>query len=185
MKIVSPLGVVFAVLLTALVVGCSSGPGQAPDDEMPPDTPTLPPTQVFSGTFVAIPDTTNPLMGMITATITGVNQAGMDLAEPELAAVIAQLGGADQTFDYTVSIAQDGTTMIALTGGLIDALVAPGASVTASRSEPVTDPMTALIGTWTAAVPNPETMVTTTLTVVTAAPNSFTLTATHALTASS
>ena len=52
MKIVSPLAVVTAVLLTVLVVGCSSGPGKAPDEEMPPDempeTPAPPAMQVFS-----------------------------------------------------------------------------------------------------------------------------------------
>ena len=186
MKIVSPLGIVLAVLLAALVVGCSSGPGQAPADDMPPETPALPPTDVFSGTFVATADDPlNPTTGDIVATITGINRGGMDLTGPEFAAVIAGLGGADQTFNYTVTIVPDGTTTIALTGGLIDALIAPGATVTASRSEPVTDLMTALFGTWTAAIPNPETMVTTTLTVVTEAPDSFTLTATHALTASS
>ena len=37
MKIVSPMAVVTAVLLAALLVGCSSGPGQAPAEEMPPE----------------------------------------------------------------------------------------------------------------------------------------------------
>ena len=62
MKIVSPLAVVTAVLLTVLVVGCSSGPGKAPDEEMPPDEmPATPPAiQVFSGTFEVTPDLLTP-----------------------------------------------------------------------------------------------------------------------------
>ena len=40
MKIVSPMAIVTAVLLTALLVGCSSGPGKAPDEEMPDEMPT-------------------------------------------------------------------------------------------------------------------------------------------------
>ena len=190
MKIVSPMAVVTAVLLAALLVGCSSGPGEAPDEEMPteemPETPAIPPTQVFSGTFEATPDNPLiPLTGEITANITGINQAGEDLTDPELAAVIAGLGGAEQTFTYVASITMEGTT-ITLTGGLLDALIAPGASVTANRSEPATDPTTALFGTWMVTMPpDPETMVTTTLTLVTTAPDSFTLTVAHALPASS
>ena len=83
MKIVSPLAVVTAVLLTVLVVGCSSGPGKAPDEDMPPDempeTPAPPAMQVFSGTFVPEPNPANLFMGTITATITGIRQDGTDV----------------------------------------------------------------------------------------------------------
>ena len=185
MKIVSPLGIVLAVLLTALVVGCSSGPGQAPDEEMPPEempeTPEIPPTQVFSGTFVAAPDA-NLLTGTITATITGINQDGADLTGAQLAGLIAALGGADQTFTYALSATLD---TITLTGALLDAMLGPGASVTATRSGQVTDPAAALFGTWTYEMTDPETMVTSTLTLVTTAPNMFELRAAHALPASS
>lgn len=186
MKIVSPLGIVLAVLLTALVVGCSSGPGQAPDEEKPPEempeTPDIPPTQVFSGTFVPAPDPMNPLTGTITATITGINQDGADLTGAQLAGLIAALGGPDQTFTYALSATLD---MITLTGALLDAMLGPGASVTATRSGQVTDPMAALFGTWTYEMTDPITMVTSTLTLVTTAPNMFELTAAHALPASS
>ena len=76
MKIVSPLAVVTAVLLTVLVVGCSSGPGKAPDEEMPPDEmPATPPAiRVFSGTFEVTP--AGLVMGTITATITGISLDG-------------------------------------------------------------------------------------------------------------
>ena len=179
MKIVSPMAIVTAVLLTALLVGCSSGPGKAPDKDMPdemPETPTPPAMQVFTGTFVPAPDTADPSMGTITATITGISQDDTELTDPVLTATIAQLGGAEQTFDYTLEVAQTMTT-ITLTGGLLDALIAPGASVMATRSEPAPDLATALFGTWTATTPpDPETMVTTKLTLVTTAPDIFTLT---------
>ena len=178
MKIVSPLGIALAVLLAALVVGCSSGPGQAPADDMPaeemPEPPATPATQEFTGTFEPAPDPTNPSTGTITATIIGISHDGTALTDAALAAALAQLG-AEQTFNYTVATTMEGTT-ITLTGGLIDALIAPGASVTANRSEPATDLVTALFGTWTAAITDPETMATTNLTLVTAPPNGFTLT---------
>ena len=182
MKIVSPLGIVTAALLAALVVGCSSGPGKTPDDGTP-EPPATPATREFTGTFVAAPDAANPSTGTITATIAGISNDGTALSGAELAAAIAQLG-AVQKFSYTVSIAPEGTT-ITLTGGLLDALLAPGASVTADRSAPVTDPTTVLFGTWTATIPDPETMVNTTLTLVTTAPNGFTLTVAKAPEASS
>ena len=96
MKIVSPLAVVTAVLLTVLVVGCSSGPGKAPDEDMPPDempeTPAPPAMQVFTGTFEVTPVPTNPLTGTITATITGISQDDTDVDAAALAGVLAQLG---------------------------------------------------------------------------------------------
>jgi hypothetical protein len=175
MKIVSPLAVVTAVLLTVLVVGCSSGPGKAPDEEMPPDEmPATPPAiQVFSGTFEVA--ATGLVTGTITATITGISQDGTDLTGPELAGVIAGLGGDEQTFNYTLSA---DLSTITLTGGLLTALV-PGGSVTATKSEPVTDPATALFGTWTYEFTDPQTMVTTTLTLATS-PDGFSLTVENA-----
>ena len=178
MKIVSPLGIVLAVLLAALVVGCSSGPGQAPADdmeEMPPEemTTTPPVVQVFNGTFMPVPDATNPLMGMITATITGISNDGTALTGEILAGAIAEVG-AEQTFNYELSA---DLTIITLTGDLLTDLGLPGGSVTATREgQPDANPLNALFGTWTVDVPNPQTMATSSLTLVTAAPNTFTLT---------
>ena len=180
MKIVSPLAVVTAVLLTVLVVGCSSGPGKAPDEDMPPDempeTPTPPAVQVFTGTFTPESDLADPSMGTITATITGISQDGTALTDPEFVGVIAGFGGDEQTFNYTLS--EDWST-ITLTGGLLTELVL-GGSVTATRSEPATDPRTALFGMWTYKFTDPQTMVTTTLTLVTTFPDSFSLTVENA-----
>ena len=182
MKIVSPLAMVAAVLLTVLVVGCSSGPGKAPDEDMPPDempeTPAPPAMQVFTGTFTPEPDLADPSMGTITATITGISQDGTDVDAAALAGVLAQLelSSPVQTFNYTLSV---DLSTITLTGDLLTALV-PGGSVTATRSEPAMDLATALIGRWTYELMDPQTMVTTTLTLVTEAPNIFTLTVENA-----
>ena len=178
MKIVSPLAVVTAVLLTVLVVGCSSGPGKAPDEEMPPDEmPATPPAiQVFSGTFEVTSVPTNPLTGTITATITGISQDGTELTGPELAGVIAGLGGDEQTFNYTLS---PDLSTITLTGGLVDSLIGQGAMVVATRSDPPATLATALFGMWTYEFTDPQTMVTTTLTLATT-PDGFSLTVENA-----
>ena len=179
MKIVSPLAVVTAVLLTVLVVGCSSGPGKAPDEDMPPDempeTPAPPAMQVFTGTFEVTPVPTNPLTGTITATITGISQDDTELTDPALAAAIAQLGGAEQTFGYTL---EPGLTMstIVLTGDLLTALMIPEGMVSAIRpGPPNTNPLTALNGIWATPLTDPQTMATTSLELEVIAP-AFTLT---------
>ena len=181
MKIVSPLAVMTAVLLTVLVVGCSSGPGKAPDEEMPPDempaTPAPPAMQVFTGTFTPEPDLADPSMGTITATIAGISQDGTDLTGPELAGVIAGLGGDEQTFNYTLSA---DLSTITLTGGLVDSLIGQGAMVAATRSDAPATLAIALFGMWTYKFTDPQTMVTTTLTLVTTFPDSFTLTVENA-----
>ena len=179
MKIVSPMGIVMAVLLTALVVGCSSGPGKAPDDGTPPDDmPATPSTWEFTGTFVAVPDA-NPLTGTITATITGVSQDGTAVDAAALAGVLAQLNlsGPMQTFSYTV-VPSLQETSITLTGDLLTALMLPDGMVTATRPsppDPTADPTAALDGTWTASTTDPESMATINLTVDITAPD-FTLT---------
>ena len=60
---------------------------------------------------------------------------------------------------------------IVLTGDLLTALMVPGGMVSATRSDPATNPLTALNGTWaTYELTDPQTMVTTTLTLVTTGP---------------
>ena len=175
MKIVSPMAVVTAVLLAALLVGCSSGPGKAPDEEMPTDEmPATPPAvQEFTGTFTVDPHP-NLLTGTITAEITGVSHDGTALMDPALAAALAHIGGAEQTFNYTLAPGPMMTTIM-LTGDLLTALMLPDGMVSASRSgPPVTDAMTALDGMWTADVMDPQTMLTTSLTLDVTAPD-FTL----------
>ena len=183
-KIVSPMAIVTAVLLAVLLVGCSGGPGQAPDEEVPPEEmPATPPTvQEFSGTFTAMPATLTT--GTITATISGISHDGTPLMDPVLAAAIAQIGGAEQTLDYSFAPGPTMTT-ITLTGDLLTALMLPDGMVSAIRSgPPVTDPATALNGTWSASVTDPQTMATINLMLVISAPN-FTLTMAPAVPASS
>ena len=173
MKIVSPMAIVTAVLLAALLVGCSSGPGKTPDEGTTPDQPQ-PVIQEFSGTFTVVPDA-NPLIGTITSTITGISHDGTALTGAEFAGAIAQLGGVEQTFDYTLAPAAT-MTELTLTGDLLTALELPGGTVTATRSGPPDpNPLTALNGTWTTQVSDPQTMLTTTLTLDVTAPD-FTLT---------
>ena len=173
MKIVSPLAVVTAVLLTVLVVGCSSGPGKAPDEEMPPDEmPATPPAiQVFSGTFEVTP--ADFVTGTITATITGISHDGTALADPALAAAIALLGGAEQTFNYTLSPGMTSTS-ITLTGDLLMKLMVPGGMVSATRLS-VPNPLAPLDGNWEASLTDPQTMATTSLSLHITDPD-FTLT---------
>jgi len=179
MKIVSPIAVVTAVL-AALLVGCSSGPGQAPDEEMPtdemPETPATHSTEV-TGNFVAVPDA-NPLTGTITATITGVSQNDTPVTDPAaLAGVLAEFGlsGNMATFSYTLAPGATSTT-ITLSGDLLTNLV--GGDVTATR-EGAPDPMAALTaaldGMWTGSTTDPQTMATISLSVDITFPN-FTLT---------
>ena len=191
MKIVSPMAIVTAVLLAALLVGCSSGPGQAPAEETPPEEmPTTPPAvQVFTGTFTVTPDDPlNPLVGTITATITGVSEDGIEVDAAALAGVLAQLNlsGPVQTFSYTVTPSLQETS-IALTGDLLTALMLPEGMVTATRPsplDPTADPTAALDGTWTASTTDPQTMATINLTLVTMFPE-FTLTVAPAAPATS
>ena len=42
-------------------------------------TPEPPKKQEFTGTFIAAPDTTNPLLGSMIATITGISHDDMPL----------------------------------------------------------------------------------------------------------
>ena len=184
MKIVSPLGIVLAVLLAALVVGCSSGPGQAPADDMPDgEMPETPETEI-TGTFVAVPDA-NPLMGTITATITGVSVNGTPVTDPAaLAAFFAESGltGNMATFTYTLAPGATSTT-ITLSGDLLTNLA--GGDVMGTR-EGAPDPTATapLDGDWMGSVTHPDTMVTTNLTLNIAAPN-FTLTVAPAAPATS
>jgi hypothetical protein len=173
MKIVSFMAAATVAVMMTLV-GCGDGPGKTPETTVPPAM------QVFSGTFeVVVPDLTNPFMGMITAEITAISQDGTALTDPAaLAAVIEQFGGASQTFSYTLEPAADMTT-ITLTGDLLTALMLP--EVTATKSGALgMDLATALLGTWMTEVTDPETMATTTLTLLITAPDRFTLTLTTA-----
>ena len=166
MKIVSFMAAATVAVMMTLV-GCGNGPGKTPE------TTTPPAMQVFSGTFEVVPATLTT--GMITATITGISHDGTALAEPELAGAIALIGGAEQTFEYTVTPAPDMTT-ITLTGDLLTALMLPGGMVSATRAgPPETNPLTALNGEWMTTVEDPQTMATTTLTLGITAP-AFTLT---------
>ena len=168
MKIVSFMAAATVAVVMTLV-GCGDGPGKTPETTVPPAM------QVFSGTFKVVPATLTT--GMITAMITGISQDGTALTDPAaLAAVIEQFGGASQTFNYVLS--QD-MTSITLTGDLLTALMLP--EVTATKSgAPGMDLATALFGTWMTEVTDPETMATTTLTLVITAPDRFTLTLTTA-----
>ena len=173
MKIVSFMAAATVAVMMTLV-GCGDGPGKTPE------TTSVPPAmQVFNGTFMVTPDLTNPFMGMITAMITGISQDGTALTDPAaLAAVIEQFGGASQTFNYELS--QD-MTSITLTGELLMKLMLPGGMVSATKSgAPGMDLATALLGTWMTEVTDPETMATTTLTLVITAPDNFALTLTTA-----
>ena len=176
MKIVSFMAAATVAVMMTLV-GCGDGPGKTPETD---ETPVPPAMQVFSGTFeVVVPDLTNPFMGMITAEITAISQDGTALTDPAaLAAVIEQFGGASQTFSYTLEPAADMTT-ITLTGDLLTALMLPGGMVSATRPG-VLNPQAPLDGTWMTTVEDPQTMATTTLTLVITAPDSFTLTLTTA-----
>lgn len=179
MKIVSPMGIVMAVLLTALVVGCSSGPGQAPDDDMPSEEMEPPATHSteVSGTFAAVPDAI-PVTGTITATITGVSQNGTPVTDPAaLAGVLAEFGlsGNMATFSYTLVPGATSTT-ITLSGVLLMRLA--GGDVMATREDapdPTADPTAALDGMWTGSTTDPQTMATISLNVNISFPN-FTLT---------
>ena len=170
MKIVSFMAAVTVAVVMTLV-GCGDGPGKTPE------TTTPPAMKVFSGTFTVDPDP-NPLTGMITATITGITEDGTELADAALAGAIAQIGGAAQTFSYTLEPAPDMTT-ITLTGNLLTALMLPDGMVEATRAAPL-NPLAPLDGTWMTTVEDPQTMATTTLTLVITAPNNFTLTLTTA-----
>ena len=183
MKIVSFMAAATVAVMMTLV-GCGDGPGKTPETTTPPDTdetpvPPAPTMHEFSGTFTFEPDATNPLMGTITATITGISQDDTAVTDPAaLAAVIQQFGGDSQTFNYELS--QD-MTSITLTGELLMKLMLPGGMVSATRSgAPGMDLATALLGTWMTEVTDPETMATTTLTLVITAPTNFTLTLTTA-----
>ena len=162
MKIVSLLAAATVAVAIALV-GCSAGPGTAPDES--PMTPEPPKKQEFTGTFIAAPDTTNPLMGSMTATITGISHDDMPLEEPVLAATLAELG-ATQTFMYVVSIdpAMD-MTVITLTGELLTKQTPPIPMVMVQKTGAVSATnllalLAALPGTWTETVTNPATMAT-------------------------
>ena len=174
MKIVSFMAAATVAVMMTLV-GCGDGPGKTPETT-PPPAPTM---REFSGTFTVTADPTNPFMGMITAMITGISEDGTALTDPAaLAAVIEQFGGASQTFNYVLS--QD-MTSITLTGELLMRLMLPGGMVSATKSgAPGMDLATALLGTWMTEVTDPETMATTTLTLVITAPTNFTLTLTTA-----
>ena len=161
MKIVSLLAAATVAVAIALV-GCSDGPGTAPDES--PMTPEPPKKQEFTGTFIATPDT-NPLMGSMTATITGISHDDMPLEGPGLAATLAELG-ATQTFMYEVSIdpAMD-ITVITLTGELLTKQTPPIPMVMVQKTGAVAATnllalLAALPGTWTATVPDPATMAT-------------------------
>ena len=171
MKIVSFMAAATVAVVMTLV-GCGDGPGKAPETPETSETPAPPTMREFSGTFtVALDDPANPLTGTITATITGISQDGTPVTDPAaLAGVIAEFGGPMQTFSYTAMPALDMTT-ITLEGALLTALMLPGGMVSATRSgPPVLDPATALNGTWMTAVEDPQTMATTTLTLVVTAP---------------
>ena len=168
MKIVSFMAAATVAVVMTLV-GCGGGPGKTPETTVPPTM------QEFSGTFTVTPDLTNPFMGMITAMITGISQDGTALTDPAaLAGAFALYGGAEQTFEYTLTSALDMTT-ITLTGDLLTKLMLPEGMVTATRTRagpPKMNPLAALDGTWMTTVEDPQT---TTLTLEITYPD-FTLT---------
>jgi hypothetical protein len=169
MKIVSFMAAATVAVMMTLV-GCGDGPGKTPETTVPPAM------QVYTGTFIVA--TTTFTTGTITATITGISHDGTELADPALTAAIAGIGGAEQIFEYTLIPAPD-MTSITLTGALLTALMLP--EVTATKSGALgMDLATALLGTWMTEVTDPETMATTTLTLLITAPDRFTLTLTTA-----
>jgi hypothetical protein len=92
-----------------------------------PMSPVPPMMQEFSG-MVEVTDT------MITATITGVSHDGTPLADPQaLAGLIQQLGGAMQTFTYTVDEAADPPTVTVM-GELLTALGLQGGTLMAEKT---------------------------------------------------
>jgi hypothetical protein len=165
MKIVSFMAAATVAVMMTLV-GCGDGPGKTPETTVPP-APTM---QEFSGTFTFERDATNPLMGTITAMITDISQDGTAVTGPDLAVAIALIGGAEQTFSYTLELAPDMTT-ITLTGELLTALMLRDGMVEATRAAPL-NPLAPLDGTWMTTVEDPQT---TTLTLEITYPN-FTLT---------
>ena len=173
MKIVSFMAAATVAVVMTLV-GCGDGPGKTPETTVPPAM------QVFSGTFDVVPDP-NPLTGMITATITGISHDETELADAALAGALALYGGAEQTFEYTLIPSAPDMTTITLTGDLLRKLMLPGGMVTATRAAALNPLAPApLDGTWMTEVTDPETMATTTLTLLITAPDSFTLTLTTA-----
>ena len=182
MRIVSLVGAATVAVMMTLV-GCGNGPGGTKPAE-PAEAPTK---QAFTGTFTVAPDTTNPLMGTITVTITDITHDGEALAGPAVKGILADLG-AEQEFSYTLS---EDMTMITVTGALLEKLMLPGGMVTATRSGTPEmertkagaryayvrhDQVVDLYGTWTADVEDPQTKATTTLTLEIVAPDRFTLT---------
>ena len=149
MKIVSFMAAT-TIAVGMTLVGCSSGPGKTPEENsMKPMTPT-PTVSVFTGTAEITPNMTNPTMGMITATITGISYDGTPLVDPVLAAALAELG-ATQEFNYSFSA---DLTTITLTGNLLTDLMLP--EVMVQRQE-MGSPLAPLVGTWMATITDPHT----------------------------
>ena len=92
-----------------------------------PMSPVPPMMREFSG-MVEVTDT------MITATITGVSHDDTPLADPQaLAGLIAQLGGAMQTFTYALDETSDPPTLTVM-GDLLTALGLPGGTLVARKT---------------------------------------------------